>query len=879
MTDTQPESNAAFEQFLAAKNRASLVLAMVLGSILIPAFWVLDLYMVPEHLLATGIMRIFCTTCGVVGIGLSHWRRDWFTRNVGWMAPLYTAMVADSIAIMCWLQGGYESGYYAGIALVVISVGLLFVWPFRMALLFHLGVYGFYIAPLIVGLIPVQDVRKALNNQFFLLSFIVITLASQQHRYRMERQAFYANEALAATKKSLEEALDRLQELDRLKTRFFSNITHELRTPLTMILSPVEAMLSGDLGRFDPPQVNHLRAIWNNALRLLKLVNVLLDLAGLDERFLRLSVLPSRLPDLLREVVSYSRPLAARKDIELTLTIHDEPDDLHLDDEKMERVIVNLLSNALKFTEPGGRVDVELGVVDGEVCLCVRDTGIGIAEEQLDRIFERFSQGDDSTTRRFGGTGIGLAFAREIVDLHGGRITVESKPGQGSTFKVWLKRGVEHFDPEILDRRQRQAYPPDLRRAEDQEPREWTLMFQERTDYRFLEIDDATERRRVERTTTGPHSTKVLVVDDNVELLRFLHMQLQDEHEVFLAQDGEQALMLARREVPDAIVTDYMMPVLDGPALVRALRADPTTESIPVVMLTAKSTTEDRTEGRRAGADVYLSKPFSPSELRSAVNRLIERKQHETATVMRAHTSGLDMLAAGLAHELHNPLASVKSAWFMIGEASERLKKATSATPPDADAIAKQLRRIDQMGEIMSRAVRRIEHVVELVRSYARAGFAAEDIEVDVDQIVVEIADLLSPGKDGAALELKLEDDHARVKGSAAEIRTALGNIVQNALQAAGRCGHVRVCTERVDRHVVIQIADDGPGIAPEDLKRIFAPFFTTRSPGEGMGLGLVLAQHGVERAGGTIEVESVVGQGTTFRVRLPLSEGARVAR
>ncbi len=324
---------------------------------------------------------------------------------------------------------------------------------------------------------------------FTIALFIVITLSIT---------------APAAVLERITEDRVRIENLDRLRTQFFSNITHELRTPLTMIMAPLEGLLEGEIGNLRPHQKEYLRPIQRNALKLLKLINDLLDLAKIEEKYLRLRVEQTNLVGLVTDIVEQARPLAARKGISLDLERNHVDADLQVDIEKMERVLVNLISNALKFTELDGRVCIWIDSRGNEVQVGVRDTGVGIAADQLDRIFERFSQADGTTTRRYGGTGIGLALAKEIVELHGGRITVESVEGEGSQFVVHLKRGGAHLQPEILERRRSVNPATEARRGEDREPREWTRLLLERKDYRFLEIAEATERRIASRGDARP---------------------------------------------------------------------------------------------------------------------------------------------------------------------------------------------------------------------------------------------------------------------------------------------------------------------------------------------------------------------------------------
>jgi signal transduction histidine kinase len=854
--------------------------------VLVPIFFALDFLLVPDHLLLTGVLRGACVLYGGIVLLSFRLRRPWVVRHSTWLAATYTGMVAWSIAAMCWLQGGYESSYYAGMVLVVVSVGLLFIWPMRVAITFQLAVYLFYLSPLFLGLLSIDDAKIALNNQLFLVSFIVITLAAQRHRYGMELRQFEAAENLRRTQSELQVTLSRVTELDRLKSQFFSNITHELRTPLTMILSPLESMLDGDLGRFAPDQAAYLKAIWRNAFRLLKLVNDLLDLVRFEERFVRLDVRRIDLDELLAELMQHVRPMAARKEVELRLVGPPCPCDLHGDRDRIEQAVVNLLTNALKFTPEGGRVSLSARVVGPMVEVVVEDTGIGIPASKLETIFERFSQADSSTTRRYGGTGIGLSLVREIASHHGGEVTVDSTEGKGSRFTLRLALGTSHLPTgagrppteDVSDE------PTDgLERTREKEPREWSRKLVARTDYKLMELEAVTERRLVERDTENVKGARILVVDDNLEILRFIHLQLHDRYDVYLARDGIQGLELARRELPDVIVSDYMMPGMDGLTMLRALRADATTAHIPVVMLTARTAISDRLEVREAGADNYLNKPFSPRELRSAIGRLLERKDHQTSVVLRAQVQGFELLSSGLAHELSNPLSAIKTASFMTVETMNRLDALREDPQADPRQVAQLRKRLDDMRGVVDRAVERIGQLISLIRHFSREGFPSTAAPTSAAAVVADAVEMVRTGPaDGPRVTLLDESEGALVLCAPEELGQAVSHVLRNALEAAGPAGHVEVATRADAATVVIAIRDDGPGIPRENLSRVFAPFYTTKPPGSGIGIGLSIAQHVIGRLGGVIELKSRVGEGTQVLLRLsralPEEEGPGAA-
>jgi signal transduction histidine kinase len=680
----------------------------------------------------------------------------------------------------------------------------------------------------------------------------------------------------------------KIDELNRFQRNFFANITHELRTPLTMILAPLEGLLTEDFGPLTATQRSYLEANHRNALRLLKLINDLLDLAKMEEGFLRLRPEHSDLKQMLDEVVAYAKPLATRKNLTLQLVVKQAPSDLHVDVEKLERVVVNLISNALKFTSKGG-VTVTLDTQGGEARIVVEDTGVGIPPEVMPRIFERFNQGDGSTTRKYGGTGIGLAYAKQIVELHSGSITVESTPGKGSRFVVHLPEGQGKIAEAVRDRRQTVSSStgapgqdgPELKRREDQEPREWAQRLQRMDQYRFAEIGDVTDRRLVSRGSGGAAAARILLVEDNLEILELVNLQLRDKYTIYAAQNGKAGLELARRERPDLIITDFMMPEMDGLTMLRELRSDDQFAETGIIMLTSKNHVDDRLAVRGAGADIYLSKPFSPRELETAVAGLLEKRGRRVNNLMRAHVEGLEIVSAGLAHEIQNPLNFIKGGHLLIGEQVAKIREqvagAALTDPTRVASIDRAKQKIDKMIETSARGVSRIEGVVALLRKYAREGYPTEPTDVVLDDAVREVSELVAPPKDiECSVQHDLQAGEATVRAIPEELNQVIRSLVQNAMEAVGPGGKIQVKTRRDGKLLLLEVSDNGPGIAPDAVAKIFSPFFTTK-PGTGRGLGLSIVQIVIGRAGGSVEVTSVQNVETIFRVRLPLSDGSVV--
>ena len=410
-----------------------------------------------------------------------------------------------------------------------------------------------------------------------------------------------------------EEQAQQLLELDHLKSRFFANVSHEFRTPLTLTIGPLEDLRAGVHGSLTEDADEQVNLALRSARRLLRLVNQLLDAAKLESGQMKLHVRTLDLVAFLRNLVLAFAPLAERKAITLQVALPAGPLPAAFDPDAMEKVFTNLLSNAFKFTPEGGSIRLALQHEDaadagGWLRVIVKDSGPGIPADALPHIFERFYQADESQRRFQPGTGIGLALAKELITLHDGRIEVESEEGFGTSFTVIWPLG-----------RTPEAEGVDLRSI----PR---TLAPDDGDAAFGAADEGRPSAPASGLEEADIRT-VLVVDDNADVRSYVRRHLEPRYRVVEAVDGADGLDKARKVLPDLILSDVMMPVMDGYALCHALRRDPELDYIPVILLTAKATTEDKIEGLTEGADDYLTKPFNMQELEARLENLIALRQ------------------------------------------------------------------------------------------------------------------------------------------------------------------------------------------------------------------------------------------------------------
>ncbi|MCU1595062.1 MAG: histidine kinase [Frankiales bacterium] len=402
------------------------------------------------------------------------------------------------------------------------------------------------------------------------------------------------------------ERAERLAELDRAKTAFFTNVSHEFRTPLTLLLGPAEDALEDTAHPLPASQRERVEVINRNAQRLLKLVNTLLDFSRIESGIAAGSFVATDLATYTTELAEAFSVAVSRVGLRLDIDCPPLSEPVWVDQDMWAKVVLNLLSNALKFTFEGG-ITVRLRQETDQVVLSVTDTGTGIDPAQQQHLFERFHRVAGATSRTHEGSGIGLALVSELAVLHGGSVQVESTPGVGSTFSVALPRGRAHLPSDQVV----------------EQPSSRTASVASKADGFLAEAVRWLDRPYAEAVIDSDRP-RVLVVDDNADMRDYVSGLLSDLYRVDVAGDGKEGLDRARANPPDLILSDVMMPVLNGFELLTALRQDETTSHIPVIMLSARSGEEATVEGLEAGADDYLVKPFAARELMARVRSNLE---------------------------------------------------------------------------------------------------------------------------------------------------------------------------------------------------------------------------------------------------------------
>jgi PAS domain S-box-containing protein len=456
---------------------------------------------------------------------------------------------------------------------------------------------------LVLGLTPQRELDDHFHSFLEQVSAHVATAIGNARAYEEERAR---SEQLAA--------------LDRAKTAFFSNVSHEFRTPLTLMLGPTEDLLAGTHGELATGIREQLALVHRSELRLQRLVNALLDFSRIEAGRSQAAYEPVDLATLTRDLASAFRSGVERAGLELHVDCEPSSEPVFVDRDMWEKIVLNLLSNAFKFTTEG-RIEVSLRPEGERAVLRVRDTGVGIAEENLPRVFERFHRIEGAKARTQEGSGIGLALVQELVKLHGGSVHVDSRVGVGSTFTVAIPVGSAHLPAERLGRRNDGGSTALGAAPFVEEALHWlpdVVAASASATAQSLATSFAPT------TASGPRSARVLLADDNADMRDYVRRLLEPHWTVEAVEDGQRALETARAQPPDLILSDVMMPRLDGFELLRALRADERTKTIPLVLLSARAGEEALIQGLSAGADDYVVKPFSARELVARVRAQLE---------------------------------------------------------------------------------------------------------------------------------------------------------------------------------------------------------------------------------------------------------------
>lgn len=620
-----------------------------------------DITVLASDKLAFGLLlRLLSILYMTAGFILSVFFSDFIERHYKLcFALMFYAIVIPVTIIGAWV-GSIEKFYFMGLFEIEFGIVTFFTLPKRSVIwgiVINNLLYALSIPFLAGGPLGLQFQNLIIGQIIFALIAILahhILLGYKKDNFRQRRE--------------LERAYDKLSELDRAKSDFVANISHEVRTPLTLILTPLESLLEKGRDSLLTVRRELLTGMRNNARLLLELINSLLDMARLEAGKMELRPEIVNLPELIRNLLSHFESTAKTRGLELNFESGDGAPHAAVDREKLEKILFNLMSNSLKFTEKGS-INVTLTADDDDIRIAVHDTGIGIAAEEREAVFERFHQGEEGPTRRYGGSGIGLYLVRRLAELHGGHVGLESEPGKGSRFTVVLPRNLSP----AADEPGREREIPG---------RSGVNIIQETA----VPIDFAESGHDAgdggHDLINGGHDL-VLVVEDHDEMREYLSGLLAGQFRVQAVTGSLEALAAVGERLPDLVLSDVMMPEMDGIELLRCFRDNPRLRPIPFLLLTAKADVSDRISGLGHGADDYIAKPFHAAELLARLRRALERSRSRELAIARAreriYADLHDNLGARLTDLMHG-LHELRPAAPVDPELLTRIRKNSERT-------------------------------------------------------------------------------------------------------------------------------------------------------------------------------------------------------
>lgn len=704
-------------------------------------------------------------------------------------------------------------------------------------------------------------------------------------------------------KRRHEHALNRqLRQVDKLKDEFLANTSHELRTPLNGIIGLAESLIDGVAGQL-PDKANHnLAMVVTSGKRLSNLVNDILDFSKLKNRNLVLNQVAVDLYSMTDVILTLSQPLLGSKNLALINHVASDAPSVLADENRLQQILHNLVGNAIKFTD-SGQISVSAFRHEDRLTIVVKDTGIGIDKRQFASIFESFEQLEGHSKRNYSGTGLGLSVSQQLVELHGGTIVVESQLGKGSSFSFSLALAEDLSIP---------ASTPALGSTTDQTVSRLHHFVDEATPPL---IQAPLIQAPIQQSTTNPPESdaqsngrlfRILLVDDEPINRQVLHNHLSLQHyQLVEASDGEQALTLLDQQPFDLVLLDIMMPRISGYEVCSRLRKHYPVNDLPVIFLTAKNQVADLLQSFAVGANDYLSKPVSKHELLIRVkthlkfldiHRNLEDKVNERTKELAQKNSqiiatqqqlvhaekmaSLGTLTAGVAHEINNPTNFVYVSAQNLDVDLKRFEQMLfTLAGDDADETIiqrfnEQLKPLYEHLRTIKNGAWRIKGIVQDLRVFTQLD-CAEQKTASISDLVQSAVNLIKAKNSEVAIFSTDFSPCPEIPCFPAQLNQVFMNLIVNACDAIEshqpNQGQIIIGCRQQEQLIEVSIKDNGPGMDADTQNKLFEPFFTTKEVGKGTGLGLSISFGIVQKHGGELLVESELGVGTMFVVRLPI--------
>ncbi len=839
------------------------------------------IYLISDYSVAPDRMREFVAVrvvaCALMAaVGIVSRRRCRSSTRV-WSVLLFV-IVCSSITILCIIAGGAKSRYHEPLALIFVYYAGFMPTSYPIAIvlfpsataLFQLSMVYFGVAGSFAD--SVQNVSLLTLSSTIGIMFIWGNGKLERREVEAKAKEQEALRDLARSNESLKLAVDevnianlKLRQLDVLKNESFANLSHDFRTPISFVKNTVQAALTY------PSLDEGLRKLMTIAERYCKqslgMINDLLDLTKLDNGTEPLVRSCFDMCTMVREISAHSVLLTEKRRIKISFMEHEQRSVLVLANHKLvERACTNLVSNAIKYTDDGGMIETTVFVNEGKVYVEVQDTGIGIKPENHDRVFGRFVQIKTEGRASRGGVGLGLGYVKSVANTHGGDTTISSDgiPGKGSKIGFWLPLPTS---TELGASKALTAGGDASQGDERSGLADWAESESDRNAYRFQGIEDAAEMRVLSRETGNPDALKILIVEDNDNLVKGMESFLAAEYHLRRARNGFEGVALMDRFRPDLVITDVDMPGMGGEEMLRAMRQHAYGGTIPIVVLTAKGLDKDRTRLTAAGADAFLLKGCDIDELKAVLRTKLGRHVSTRKMVDDERMLAFRAASIGIAHEIKNPLNLLTNYNDQIHRYLDKVMANPDAPAWVKELVAKALKALDGSDSNCERA----KTCCETLRDISKGKEHEMPLSLGSINDVAARAVASTDTKHNMIVHLRACKSTMM---NPSKLEQVIVNLSVNAHQACGDTytKPIEISTRDSDdgKHVELIVKDFGPGMSEELKERIFLPFFTTKATGTGIGLHVcrhILASHS-----GTLTVQSKEGEGATFTVRLPVA-------
>lgn len=763
------------------------------------------------YFLKLRIIINFCCICGVIFIKFPRSKKGSHRASIIFI--VVGTCVQLSMAEMSYYTGGYTSFYNSGYVIVFVYLALSGWFYVYCLISFLITSLIFFSQAFIRPDVFTYNSFHFISWSWTLISVGVMTSLSFyfQHKMRLE-----------------------IKIREFYKTNFIQNMNHELKTPLSLILSPAYELQRKNK---DPKKNFLLSQIIKNAKNLRKLIQNILDISKLETGSLSLQINHFYLSDAIEETLINLKDIFNEKNIHHEFITKANPI-ISADRDHIKTIMENLYTNAIKFSDKkNSKIQTIIEETNKKVKVTVIDFGIGIPKSEHTKIFERFYQSDIGLSRSNMGSGIGLHFSQDLAKLHKSEIKVESKVGKGSSFTFELHKGDDWYK--------------DLRSIRIEDFKRFDLKEED-----VIELDKTIKEEQKEIKTNNKKLKTILIVEDNKDLCSYINSLLEENYFTRMAFNGKEALKILEETKIDIILTDIMMPEMNGIELLEHVKNHPKHSNIPVIIITAHGDKPDDIEETfKIGCDDYLLKPFSPQELEVRISNIEknldqkdEIKEFQAELARKNNLSALGNLSAGVAHNINTYMSGADMALSTILKNIDRAKEH------------------QELIETTIGSIRSTKEIVTQLESFSKNSRAYQEETYNLTQAIKETVKIFLLNQNYFSLNFHYDTKKkVIINGSSHLLKTSLINLFKNSAEANAE--NIWISIEDENSTYKIKIKDDGDGMNEETASKIFEPFFTTKDINEGTGLGLWMVYKNITEQGGEIQVESQVGQGTEFTI------------